>query len=378
MGIKIDTVSARKALDPRPAPYFQRLEKGAYIGYRKLDEASGTWVARWRDEHGKQINHTLGCFDSFDQACKAAREWVKGAQGGVTEVVTVEEACRRYVEDRKVAKGAATATDAEGRFNRTIYGTKLGVLKLSALKTSHIIDWRNGIAALDDDDAEDPDEVRRAKDTANRYLATFKAALNLAYRSGLANDTAQWDRVETFKGVGKRRMRWLTISERKKLILAAPKALQTFMKALLHTGARPGELANCYVGDFDKAGVLTLDGKTGRRTVPVSPEAAKLLAASAGTRPDDEALLVRADGKAWTRFDWRDGIQDARTTAALGDDVVAYTLRHVAITEMIVSGGIDPLSVARLAGTSVAMIERHYGHLRKDKVAAQLAKVKVL
>ena len=60
MAANIQTVADRKKLDPRPAPYFARLEQGAFIGYRKLADGAGTWVARWRDEHGKQINHTLG------------------------------------------------------------------------------------------------------------------------------------------------------------------------------------------------------------------------------------------------------------------------------------------------------------------------------
>jgi site-specific recombinase XerD len=70
-------------------------------------------------------------------------------------------------------------------------------------------------------------------------------------------------------------------------------------------------------------------------------------------------------------------MKEAREAAGLPDDVVLYNLRHVAISEMIV-GGIDPLTVARIAGTSVAMIQRHYGHLSKEGIVAKLAKVKML
>ena len=41
-------------------------------------------------------------------------------------------------------------------------------------------------------------------------------------------------------------------------------------------------------------------------------------------------------------------------------------------------GGIDPMTVARIAGTSVNMIQRHYGHLMKDSVIEKLAKVKMM
>lgn len=373
---KIDTVAAQKNLKPRPAPYFQRLEKGGFIGFRKAPNGDGTWVVRWRDDNKKQINKALGSFDSYDQACKAARAWIDSAKGGVVEDVTVEEACKRYVINRRSEKGDATAKDAEGRFKARVYDKKFGKLKLSALKTSHIMDWRNSLVAVDDDE-DDPDFERRAKDTANRHLATMKAALNLAYRMGLIGSTAQWDRVQSFHGVGKRRERFLTLIERKKLIAAAPPDLTKFIKVLLLTAARPGEIASAKVGDLDKSGLLTLDGKTGKRTVPVSPETLRYLIECAGERDESAPLLARENGEAWTRYYWRDLLQVARKAAGLGDEVVMYSLRHCAITEMIVSG-IDALSVARLAGTSIAMIQNHYGHLMRDKITAQLAMVKML
>lgn len=375
MATNIQTVAERKKLPPRPAPYFARLEQGAFIGYRKLTDGTGTWVARWRDEHQKQINHTLGSFDSYDLACKAAREWIDNAKGGVVEEVTVEEACKRYVKDRRSEKGDATANDAAGRFRRTVDGKKFGKIKLASLKTAHITDWRNSLVEIDDED--DPDAERRAKDSANRNLATLKAALNLAYRMGLVGSTSQWDRVESFQNVGKRREKFLTVAERKRLLLASPADLRGFLKALLLTAARPGEIASCKVADLNKSGLLTLDGKTGRRIVPLSPDALDHLLEYAGNREDDKPLLARNDGSEWTRYYWRDLFQEVRKTAKLDDDIVPYTLRHVAITEMVVSG-IDLLSVARLAGTSVTMIQKHYGHLMKEKIAAQLPNVKML
>ena len=43
-----------------------------------------------------------------------------------------------------------------------------------------------------------------------------------------------------------------------------------------------------------------------------------------------------------------------------------YRLRHVAISEMI-AGGVDTFLVAKLAGTSTAMIDKHHGHLRHEQ-----------
>lgn len=376
MGHNIRKAGERSRLEPRREPYWDRIETGCFLGYRKLDGGAGTWVARWRADDGAQKYRALGAMASYDDAAKDARAWFEQCRGGSTEVVTVEEACKRYVEDRRNEKGEATAKDAEGRFKRLVYGTKFGRIKLPALRTAHITDWRNAQAEIDEDQDDDADAERRAKDSANRNLATLKAALNLAYRMGLAASTAQWDRVEAYKGAAKRRDVSLTMTDRKKLIAAATPDLTTFLSAMLLTGCRPGELAGCVVGDLDPAGLLTVTGKTGRRTIPLSPKALTLLRSAAGKRDDDDPLLARS-GVAWTRFEWRDAFQEARKAAGLPETVVMYSLRHVAISEMLVSG-MDPMTVSKIAGTSIEMISRHYGHLIRERVVAQLAKVKAL
>jgi site-specific recombinase XerD len=58
--------------------------------------------------------------------------------------------------------------------------------------------------------------------------------------------------------------------------------------------------------------------------------------------------------------------------ADLPEHVTAYSLRHSVITDLIAEG-LDVLTVARLSGTSIAMIEKHYGHLRAEQAAAALA-----
>ena len=374
----IITAGGRKQLTPRRDPYWHRLEAGQFIGFRKLDDGTGTWIARWRDDEGKQNYRALGAHATFDAAAREAKAWFESCEGGSTEVVTVAEACRRYVIDRRNEKGEQTAKDAEGRCKRHIYSASIGKLELSKLKTAHIVDWRNKLAEVDEETAEeDPDAIRRAKDTANRELANLKAALNLAYRMGLVSSPAQWDRVASFERVGRRRERFLTVVERKAFYAAASHQLKPLIRALLLTGARPGEIAKANVGDLDPAGLLTLDGKTGRRTVPVSVEALEHLTACAGERDADAPLIVRADGERWTRYYWRDEVQAARQAAGLPDDVVLYSLRHCAISEMLV-GGIDPMTVARIAGTSVNMIQRHYGHLMRDSVVAKLGKIKMM
>ena len=49
----------------------------------------------------------------------------------------------------------------------------------------------------------------------------------------------------------------------------------------------------------------------------------------------------------------------------------AYTLRHSTITDLVTSG-LPILTIAQISGTSVEMIEKHYGHLRNDAALTAL------
>jgi hypothetical protein len=48
---RIDTVASREKLKPRREPYWQRVRKGCFVGYRKMTASGhGAWLARARDE----------------------------------------------------------------------------------------------------------------------------------------------------------------------------------------------------------------------------------------------------------------------------------------------------------------------------------------
>ena len=85
-------------------------------------------------------------------------------------------------------------------------------------------------------------------------------------------------------------------------------------------------------------------------------------------------LLARADGKAWNKDAWKGPVKETVVAAKLPEGTTAYTLRH-SVTSDLVHDGLDLLTVAQISGTSVAMIERHYGHLRSEVAASALAKL---
>jgi integrase len=373
MKTNITTKSDRAKLEPRREPYWKALKIGGYVGYRKLENGNGTWIARWRDEAGKQKYRALGEFDAYDEAAKVAGKWLAQNETGTsTKATTVEQVCRAYVDHIKIEKSPDTAKDADLRFNRLVYGTPLAKKPIDKVRYTDIQKWVN--SQLDHVDLDDDDDtIRAAKCSANRNLASFKAALNFAVKSHLVGSGSAWDTITPFKDANKRRERFLSLDERQSLLGACREDLRLFVESLLLTGARPGEIAALTVKDFDRGqGTLSFpDGKTGRRIVSLSSAALAFFTQASKDKIGNAPLLARQDGLPWQKDYWKDLFKAAVINAGLPDDVVLYTLRHTAISEMI-SSGIDSFIVARLAGTSTAMIDKHYGHLKHNITRAKL------
>lgn len=376
--MNITSKTQRDALAPKREPYWSRIRTGCYLGFRKLDSGQGTWIARYRDEDRKQKYRALGEFSDYDDASKAAREWFDSCeQGTSTHPATVADACAQYVEHLRASKGSKPAHDAKMRFNRLVLPYPIAKKPLDRLRTTDVRAWLNRqLDQVDDDD--DPEELRRAKDSANRNLASFKAALNFALKNRLVATDAGWKTVTPFSQVGKRRERFLTLEERRALLDACAPDLRLLVHALLLTAARPGEIAGVTAADFDRnQGTLVLSGKTGRRVVSLSTAATRFFTDRCKDRIGNAALLARADGAVWIKDRWKKAFKAAVRKAGLSDDVVLYAIRHTAISEMI-AGGVDTFVVARLAGTSTAMIDKYYGHLRHDLTRDKLDRAQIL
>ncbi|CAN7430022.1 tyrosine-type recombinase/integrase [Caballeronia sp. LjRoot34] len=378
MSLALEKTSVRNALAARREPYWQRLETGIFVGFRKLDSGAGTWIARRRNDEGKQEYRALGTFATYDEAVRAARAWLTALDAGVSSKgMTVKECCEHYAKHLRVHKGAASATDAEGRFRRLVDDAKIGKIDLAKLRTSDLKSWIG--AQLDiDEEEDDEDDLRRAKDSANRNLASLKAALNLALNDRLVAHDAGWKTVKPFKGVGRRRQGFIPLDQRAALLGKCPADLALLVKALLLTGARPGELAKATVAHFDKAqSTLALAGKTGFRVVTLSTAAAVFFTEQAKGKLPAAPIFATNYGAVWQKDNWKKLFRQAVTDAELPDDIVMYSLRHTAISEMIASG-MDSSIVAKLAGTSTHMIDLHYLHLKHDATRARLDAVQMV
>jgi hypothetical protein len=79
----------------------------------------------------------------------------------------------------------------------------------------------------------------------------------------------------------------------------------------------------------------------------------------------------------WPSYDWGPMVKQAVTAADLPLNTIHYTLRHSWISAALGSG-MSTLDVARLTGTSLLMIEKHYGHLADGAARLRLAAVSML
>ena len=84
-------------------------------------------------------------------------------------------------------------------------------------------------------------------------------------------------------------------------------------------------------------------------------------------------MCARANGAAWDKDSWKYPFKDAVIAAGLPAAATAYALRHSTITDLIAIHRLDTMTVAVLSGTSISMIEKHYGHLLHDRAATGLA-----
>lgn len=388
MATKIETVTARENLKARHAPYWHKIRSECHLGFRKITPTSiGTWIARFRDGNGKYQLNSLGSLDShpnsrrFDEAVKQATQWFDHrASGGSAISITVAEACKRYVAKQRDQGKESAAKDLEGRFNRWVYpNQKLSNTLVMKLTPGVLHDWRMMLTktpAILQDKTKVATKLR-SPSSINREMAALKSALNQAVKDGHSTNNTAWSsKLAPIKDATQRRDCYLDVQQRKNLIANSPPDLAGLLKALSLVPLRPGAMAALTAKSFDKRlAVLTVgQDKSGRdRKISLPPSTSEFFANQAINKKPHEPLLSRADGKFWNKDSWKYPFKNAAKAANLPPAATAYALRHSTITDLIALHRLDTMTVAQLSGTSLAMIEKHYGHLLRDHVSIALA-----
>lgn len=380
----------RKQLAVRKEPYWRRVRKGAYIGFRA---GPNTWIARVRTRSGTQRYKALGDADlvSFDDALREAEDWfgqVAGHAARTPKRGTVADALNAYLGWLEDSGRAAAATDARGRFKLLVDADAISALRLECLTREDVVEWRARVKA------------GRHPRTVNRHVRAVVAALNQALRLGFTGSPIAW-RLESLADTDDHDevTVFLSAEQRQSMISTAAPQFAAFLRGLNETGARPGELARAKVSDFDGvSGVLTLRHKKGRgvkirvRTVYLPDEAIPFLKEHINGREANSPLFPTPTGGFWDRHMWAKtfrkvaaavnkliaepnvAIIDSRKDqlTPIPDGASAYSFRHARISELLQLYKIDPIAVARQTGTSLEMIEKHYFRFFPSTFRSQL------
>jgi integrase len=371
--------SERECLQVRADPYFQRLSRGAFLGFRR---GPNTWLVRYRGRDGKQQYLRLGEGLEYDEAKRKAQEWLAQPSGPGVRVVkrtTVRAALEAYLSNLCHHGRQDAAHAAQTRFRQVAFNDVIAEAELEQAKTQDFLQWRDRLLP------------GRKPRSVNRHVRSVVAGLNAAHRLGHVGNPSAWrltPLADDVEGDGETAV-FIDAAHRKSLIAAASSHAGLFLRGLELTGARPLELATATAGDFDGT-KLRLAHRMGKppklrvRYVTLSPEGVKFFEERTHDRLPGAALLTEDGVTPWRRHMWcrcmRAAIaahnKEARSNARIPTGASAYSFRHARIRELLQLHAVDPLTVAAQMGTSVAMIEKAYLRFIPSALVEKLSTLK--
>jgi integrase len=230
------------------------------------------------------------------------------------------------------------------------------------------------------------DEKRARKSSANRVLATLKAALSYAKARGLVrcSDDA-WKNTKPFRAVEEARQNYLTPEEQQRLLNAIKEGdFKRLVYGAMLTGCRYGELVRMNVRDFDAASgtVLILETKAGKpRRALLTVEGRAFFERITAGKEGTETIFQRDQAQRRTRLDvdplaWGPSEQTRRMhdacEAAKLPKMGFHQLRH-SYASALVTAGMPLAFVAKLTGhADIRMLEKHYAHLAPSDLSRAL------
>jgi integrase len=233
-----------------------------------------------------------------------------------------------------------------------------------------------------------PRRTRRKRDEAwgptsqSMALRTLRSALNWALHQGFIH-SHPLQSMKPFAWVKAKvrgedtyvsQQQYSTLSE---LMRPAARDLLTFLRG---TGCRPSEAFNAARKHYHpadhtivfpwRAGPPDFVWKCAKKTekdriIFLTPTVEDVVARLAKAQPSGPIFRSR-DGAPWTRDSIGQVLRRASKRMGLAKPIKCYGFRHTFATDWLLAER-SPYYLAELMGTSVHMLERHYGHLLVDK-----------
>ncbi len=349
-------------------PTWEVLAKGKSLGYRKSKNAC-KWVAKLATKTRKTAvigdgslryegrKAVFGAM-TYEEAREAALEWCDSLDGGSSGSYSLSQCITDYEEYLRIEKTPESGRQARRQLLKHLPSPMLKT-PVRELTTKQLRAWRNSLIP----DGLSREKTRQKKSTANRIWTNLRAAMNKAFNDGIVNSNLAWVRIKPFKSVDGKRELYLTPQQANALLSSSEGALHDLIRAGILTGARLGELEAAKAKDLD-GGVLKLSGKTGSRDVFLSREAEAFFKKLASDKLPNAPLLLSPAGGHWKKNIHSRPFKAAAQKAKLPAETVYYSLRHFHISRALLSG-INIQVIAENCGTSVKMIEKHYGKFMK-------------
>jgi integrase len=383
-GGKLETRTRRLALAAQGEPYWTGTARaGLSLGYRRLSNKPGTWVARlYSGQRGVYTRKVFALADDYSEAdggevmtYRQAMLKVSGESPPVTRSgsYTVAQAVTDYLEWSKRERKAYA--DAKSRLTQYV-AKYFGTRPLGSLTSADLDKWQQWAFAHDPRHggtraSGNPEQQRKRKSTINKVIGLMIACFNRAWQLGHVERKDAWARVRRYRGADCARISRLSADEARRLINACPPDFRALVQVALLTAARYGEMRAFKTRDFDSGSktLLVAVGKSGKpRRIPLTDEAVALLESLTAGRAADDPILVRADGKLWKVNDQIRRIRPACTAAKIEPAINFHALRHTTAS-LLVEAGLPLAFVAEMLGHSdMRMTSRHYAHLAPSVV----------
>ncbi len=159
--------------------------------------------------------------------------------------------------------------------------------------------------------------------------------------------------------------------------------LSDFLAVQHATGARTGELYAANVGEYQPRTRQIVLQRHKRETTMREPiprvitlngRADEIVSRLCQGRSSDEPIFRSAKGRRWRSELMSHHWKKVRVAIGLPGHITPYSFRHLWISEALMAG-LDTALVAKMAGTSIAMIEKVYGRFRVQTLAEAQAKL---
>jgi integrase len=273
---------------------------------------------------------------------------------------TVRDLINRFLAHVEGAVGRdELAKVTEEGYRRYLYpaAQRLGHLPASGLKPHHVQEWVN------------LDPPNWGPTSRHNAVTAIKRMYNWARRAGHvdANPIADLERPTP-----ERREEILTAEQTRRVLDAIrDRPFRDLIEALRQTGCRPGELYALTAAGVDlEAQVWRVRNKTRRktgekvRTVYLNDAMVEMSRRLVEAHPSGP-IFRNLKGTPWTRHTVAHRMERLAERLDLGPEAVAYSLRHLYITDAL-ERGIPPATVAELVGhRDVTMIMRIYNQINK-------------